>query len=145
MPAEFLEVNERIRIPAEELQFSFTRSGGPGGQNVNKVSTRAVLSWQVTESAALPGDVQARFLQKYSSRISAAGVLQLACSEYRTQQRNIEGCRQRLAALIDAVAVAPVQRRPTRPTRGSQHRRLEEKRQQSARKQSRRRPGGGDY
>ncbi len=145
MPAEFLEVNERIRIAMEELHFSFTRSGGPGGQNVNKVSTRAVLSWQVTESAALPQDVRNRFLQKYANRISSAGYLQLACSEYRTQQRNIEGCRQRLAELILAVAVAPVQRRPTRPTKGSQHRRLEQKRQQSVRKQSRRRPGSSDF
>jgi len=145
MRTEILEVNSGIRIPVDEFRFTFTRSGGPGGQNVNKVSTRAVLSWPVVESASLPEGVRSRFLKRFANRISAAGILQIACSDYRTQQRNIEGCLDRLKDLIRAVAAPPVQRRATRPTRGSQRRRLDEKKQKSARKQNRRKLGPGDY
>ncbi|MGB0742741.1 MAG: aminoacyl-tRNA hydrolase, partial [Planctomycetaceae bacterium] len=75
MRAEILEVNSKILIPVDEFRFTFTRSGGPGGQNVNKVSTRAVLSWPVVESASLPEGVRSRFLKRFANRISVAGIL----------------------------------------------------------------------
>ncbi|MBX7167910.1 MAG: aminoacyl-tRNA hydrolase [Pirellulales bacterium] len=133
-----LIVNRRIRIPDEELQFTFARSGGPGGQNVNKVNTKAVLHWDVTRSTGLPDDVRSRFLARYSRRITAEGSLVLTSQRYRTQLQNLADCRSKLAEMLAAVATAPVVRKATKPSKAVKRRRLEEKRHESAKKQSRR-------
>src|SRR5258708_38327476 len=119
-----LFVNERIGIPLAEFDWSYARSGGPGGQNVNKVSSKAVLRWPVTTRTSLPGDVRARFLQKFHTRITGEGDLVMASQEYRDQERNRQACLERLVAMLLQVAVAPTPRKVTRPSRGSKVRRV---------------------
>ena len=136
------EVTARIHIRDDEFHWSYARSGGPGGQNVNKVASKAILHWNVQATASLPPDVKHRFLAQQHTRINAEGELVLSSEKYRDQPRNVEDCLEKLrGAILQAVHV-PKKRRPTKPTRGSRERRLDAKRQQSARKASRRRPAG---
>ncbi|MBI2826821.1 MAG: aminoacyl-tRNA hydrolase [Planctomycetia bacterium] len=135
-----LIVNSRLRIPQDEIEFSYARSSGPGGQNVNKVSSKAMLRWPVATSASLPEDVRRRFLERYANRITGGGELVLASQRYRDQKRNVADCLDRLKAMLLTVATAPVPRKRTRPTRASGERRLEKKRGTSRKKQARRRP-----
>jgi ribosome-associated protein len=139
-----LFVNPRICIPLEEIDWSYARSGGPGGQNVNKVASKAVLRWPVTTSPSVPGDVRARFLQKFHTRITTEGDLVMASQEYRDQERNRQACLDRLVAMLLAVANPPTPRKATRPTRGSKVRRVEAKKRTSKTKSNRRRPGMDD-
>jgi len=139
-----LEVNRRIRIPLRELSFSFARSSGAGGQNVNKVNTKATLRWSVVDSASLPEDVRERFLARYRRRITREGTLVLTSQRFRDQGRNVADCIEKLRALLLEVATAPRSRRPTRPTRASRERRLQQKRGTGARKRMRQRPGHDD-
>ncbi|MFO0978824.1 MAG: alternative ribosome rescue aminoacyl-tRNA hydrolase ArfB [Planctomycetaceae bacterium] len=129
-----------IQIPDSEFTFTFTRSSGPGGQNVNKVNSRAVLVWDVTHSPSIPEDVRERFLARYSRRISKDGTLQVTSQRYRDQGRNVEDCRLKVSELVESVRLPPVQRKETKPSRGANQRRLVEKRVRSDRKQNRRRP-----
>ncbi|MBW3538698.1 MAG: aminoacyl-tRNA hydrolase [Planctomycetes bacterium] len=140
MDGERLEVNDAIAIPLDEIRFTYSRSSGPGGQNVNKVSTHARLRWSPAESPSLPDDVRERFLRKYHRRLSATGELTLTSDQHRHQRRNAAECLRRLREMLLAVARPPRKRRKTRPTRGSQERRLEHKRQTSERKRRRQPP-----
>ena len=137
---QLLVVTTRIQIPKEEFRFTFVRSSGPGGQNVNKVSTKARLHWMVVDSPSLDEAVKQRFLQKYRRRISTDGEFQLTSQRFRDQSRNVDDCLEKLRVMLAEVAVAPKPRKKTKPSRASQQRRLAEKRRQSARKQLRRRP-----
>jgi len=140
-----LVVNSQIQIPGAELSLSFARSAGPGGQNVNKVNSKAVLRWNVVKTTRLPYAAQSRFLEQFSSRINQVGELVLASDTYREQPRNVSACYEKLRQLILAVLVAPRVRHKTRPSRGSVERRLQKKQQASKRKQSRRfKPGNED-
>jgi ribosome-associated protein len=139
-----LEVTPAIRIPLDEFGWSFARSGGPGGQNVNKVASKAVLRWDFDHSPSVPEDVKARFRERFPSRLTTDGELVLASELTRDQGRNREDCLEKLAAMLRAAAVRPKVRRPTKPSKGAKRRRLEEKRRQSARKAGRRGPGGED-
>ena len=139
-----LQVNSRISIPDEELRFGFARSSGPGGQNVNKVASKATLHWSVTTSPSLPEDVRARFLSSYPSRITKEGDIVISSQEYRDQPKNIASCLDKLAEMIRQVAVAPKKRKPTKPTKGSKVRRLADKRLRSETKRGRSRPGSGE-
>ena len=132
-----LEVTPELRIPLAELQFTYARSSGPGGQNVNKVNSKAVMRWAVAASPSLPGAVRERFLRKYASRLTERGELVMASQRYRDAPRNAEDCRERLRAMLLAVAHPPKPRRPTRPTRGAVRRRLENKRRQGDKKSQR--------
>lgn len=136
-----LIVNSRIRIPDAELEWSFARSSGPGGQNVNKVSSKAVLRWHVAASSALPDDIRVRFNQRYASRLTTEGDLVLSSQRYRDQGRNIDDVRQKLIAMLEAVTVAPKKRRPTKPSKGSIARRRESKQAVAKKKQLRRNVG----
>jgi ribosome-associated protein len=135
-----LSINRRIQIPLSELQFTFARSGGPGGQNVNKVNSKAILRWPVVTSPSLPEDVRARFLQKYSHRLTGSGDFILTSQKYRDQDRNIDDCLEKLREIIAAVATPPVPRRPTKPSHASKQRRVQAKREISQKKQVRRPP-----
>jgi ribosome-associated protein len=142
--AVMLRVNDRISIPYTEFDFTFARSGGPGGQNVNKVNSKVTLRWDVTTSPTLPADVLARFRAKYHRRITKDGDLVMYSQRYRDQGRNVADCLEKLRELLLEVAVAPRTRRPTRRTKGSVQRRLKDKKQQSDKKHGRRRPTGDD-
>jgi len=126
-------------IPERELEFTFARSSGPGGQNVNKTETKATLRWAVAQSRALPADVHARFVRTFASRITTEGDLVLASQRHRDRLRNIDDCLEKLAAMLRAVAVPRRKRRPTRPGRGAVEKRLSEKKRRSGAKRERRR------
>lgn len=133
-----------ISIPDSEFQFTFVRSSGPGGQNVNKVSSKAVLRWHAVASASLTGGVRHRFLSRYGSRLTTDGELVISSQQFRDQGKNRDDCLEKLRAMIEAVAIAPKRRRKTKPSRASVERRLDEKRQHSGRKQQRRQRPGRD-
>ena len=139
-----LRVNNRISIPFTEFDFTFARSGGPGGQNVNKVNSKVTLRWAIVKSPTLPADVLTRFRAKYHRRITKEGDLVMTSQRYRDQGRNVADCLEKLRELLLEVAVAPRTRRPTRRTKGSVQRRLKGKKQQSEKKQNRRRPDADD-
>lgn len=139
-----LFVSHSIQIPRSEFEFTYARSSGPGGQNVNKVNSKAIMRWNVRQTNSLPTAVRARFLERYASRLTSEGHLILQSQKYRDQLRNTEDCLNRLRALILDVIRAPTKRRPTRPSRGSVERRLQNKKAKSERKKSRRRPTHDD-
>jgi ribosome-associated protein len=133
-----ITLNSRITIPESELRFSFARSGGPGGQNVNKVSSKATLHWDVVQSPSLPDDVKQRFLTKFKSRITTQGEIVITSQESRDQPKNIQLCLDKLRAMLMEVLVPPKKRRPTKPTKGSKVRRLNDKKNKSQTKANRR-------
>jgi ribosome-associated protein len=136
-----LVVTEVIRIPLEEFQFDFARSGGPGGQNVNKVASKAILRWTPATSPSLPEDVRARLLQAIGKRLTVEGELILTSQRTRDQARNVDDCLEKLRVLVLKAAQPPKPRRPTRPTLASKERRLEAKSRRSDVKRLRRSPG----
>lgn len=142
MPTEdsHLAVTPRLRIAVREFRWSVARSSGPGGQNVNKVNSKVILRWSPRETSHLPAEVLARFLARYGSRLTEEGELIVASERFRDQPKNRADCLEKLAQLIRTVAVAPKVRRPTKPSAGSQRRRLADKQQRSQTKQSRRKP-----
>ena len=133
-----LEVNQRISIPLKEFTYTFARSGGPGGQNVNKVNSKVTLHWDVTTSPSLPEDLRTRFLAQYARRINKEGMLVISSERYRDQGRNVSDCTNKLRDLILADATPPKRRRPTKPTKGSKERRLAGKREKAQKKEQRR-------
>ncbi|MEO5708734.1 MAG: alternative ribosome rescue aminoacyl-tRNA hydrolase ArfB [Nocardioidaceae bacterium] len=129
-----------VEIPAGELEWRFSRSSGPGGQSVNTADSRVELSFDIGRSPSLPDTLRTRLLARLAHRL-VDGVLTIAASEYRSQHRNREAARARLADLLsDASAPPAPRRRATRPTRGSKERRLAGKKRRSETKSLRRRP-----
>lgn len=126
-----------IVIPDSELVERFVRSAGPGGQNVNKVSTAVELRFDVAQSPSLPEPVRERLLARRDRRITTDGVLVINAQTFRTQDRNREDARDRLAIFIGHGLHVPKARVPTRPTRGSKERRLAGKRERGTIKQGR--------
>ncbi len=129
---------ELFRIPDREFQWSFVRSGGPGGQNVNKVASKAVLRWNLTASPSLPEDVKTRFRAQQRNRITTDGDLIVNSQRYRDQERNKDDCLEKLGAMILQAFVRPKPRKASKPSRASRERRLQVKRRRSKIKKSRR-------
>jgi ribosome-associated protein len=124
-------VTPRIVLDERELEETFVRASGPGGQNVNKLSTAVQLRFDVRRSPSLPDDVRARLERLTGSRLTGEGVLIIVAQRHRTQERNREDARERLVDLIRRAAVAPTPRRPTKPTLASKRRRLDSKARRS--------------
>lgn len=135
---EDLVVNNRLTIPGDELVASYSRSSGPGGQNVNKVNSRVTLRWQVGDQPRLPVDWQRRLLARHGNRVNREGEILVHSDRYRDQPRNLDDCRQRLVAWLLECEAAPRERKPTRPSFSSQRRRLDAKRRLSDKKSGRR-------
>jgi ribosome-associated protein len=137
-----LEITETIRLPEEELEWSYVRSGGPGGQNVNKVASKAVLRWPLAASPSVPEDVKARLRAREAKRVTTEGDLVLSSQRYRDQERNRADCLEKLCAMVRAAATVPKARKKTRPSRGAKERRLADKRHRSGTKAARRGAAG---
>jgi ribosome-associated protein len=127
-----IRVTSAISIDENELEERFIRASGPGGQNVNKLSTAVQLRFDVRRSPSLPDDVRTRLERLAGRRLTREGVLVIIAQRHRTQERNRQDALDRLIELIERATVAPVPRRPTKPTRGSRERRLESKKRRSS-------------
>src|ERR1700731_1369767 len=135
-----LEITPLLQIPDSEFAWSFARSGGPGGQNVNKVASKAVMRWDIAVSSALPEEVKIRLALQQKRYFTLDGSLIITSQRYRDQERNREDCLEKLRAIILQALAVPKARKKTRPSRGAKRRRLQDKKQRSDVKQNRRRP-----
>jgi len=137
-----VELPGGVRIPLAELDFAFVRSPGPGGQHVNKTSTRVELRFDLTGSPSLPAALRERARARLQSRLNADGELVIASSRHRSQMRNRVDCIDRFTETMAAAIKPPAPpRRRTRPGRGAIARRLDSKKKHSQKKTRRRRPG----
>jgi ribosome-associated protein len=133
-----IRITDRLSIDETELAESFIRASGPGGQNVNKLSSAVQLRFDVRHSPSLPDDVRTRLERLAGRRLTREGVLVITAQRHRTQERNRSDARERLIELIREAATPPVPRRPTRPTRASRERRIETKKRRATIKSLRR-------
>lgn len=140
-----LPITDSIAIPEDELEWSFARSGGPGGQNVNKVASKAVLRWKAAATTApIPPGAMARMKTIFPSRFTTEGDVVISSQEFRDQERNKDACLLKLAEMVRAALVEPAVRKKTKPSKGAKKRRVADKRRASAKKQSRRVSGSDD-
>jgi ribosome-associated protein len=135
-----IQITPELSIDESEIQESFIRSSGPGGQNVNKVSTGVQLRFNVVNSSSLPVDVKERLVKLGGSRLTADGVLVIDAHRFRTQEHNRRDALSRLVDLIARAAQAPRRRVKTLPSQASRLRRLEQKRRRGEIKKMRRQP-----
>lgn len=137
-------VTRTLVLPAAELRERFSRSGGPGGQGVNTADSRVELSFDLAASPSIPEHLKRRMLDRLQTRL-VDGVLTIAASEHRAQLQNRAAARERLAAILrSAAAPPPPVRRPTKPTKGSQERRIASKKRRADTKRGRGRSGSWD-
>lgn len=139
-----LQINDSVTIPAGELGFKTSRAGGPGGQHVNKTSSRVTLEWNVETSASISKLEKLRIYKALGGRINSEGVFQISVDESRSQHANRELARRRFAELLKDALKVQKKRVKTRPTLASKTRRVDAKRKTSGKKQMRGRPGQDD-
>ena len=137
MARSAIKITDEIELGPDEVAVTFIRASGPGGQNVNKVSTKVILVFDVRASRVLSPAVKARLLKISVGRLDAEGRVVMRSQKTRNRIRNLEDARERLAELIRKARHVPKRRRPTKPTRGSKRRRVEGKRRQSDKKRDR--------
>ncbi|MBN1394031.1 MAG: aminoacyl-tRNA hydrolase [Pirellulales bacterium] len=135
-----LIIANQLRIPLREFEFTYSRSSGPGGQNVNKLNTKALLRWRATASSSLPESVLKRLKEKYPRRITSDGDLLIASQRFRDAGRNTADCLEKLRLMLVEAAKPVKSRKTTRPTRASVRRRIEHKRRHARKKIQRRGP-----
>ncbi|HMK70461.1 MAG TPA: alternative ribosome rescue aminoacyl-tRNA hydrolase ArfB [Xanthobacteraceae bacterium] len=133
-----IRVTAEIGIDEREIEESFVRASGPGGQNVQKVATAVQLRFDVRHSPSLTDEVRARLEKLAGARLTRDGVLVIIAQRHRTQARNREDALERLIDLIRRAAIAPLKRRPTKPTRAARERRIEAKKRRAGLKRQRR-------
>ena len=136
--ADLLSITPALRLDPAELTLSFIRASGPGGQNVNKVSTAVELRFDIAHSPSLPAAVRARLMRLAGRRLTKDGVLVIRAERFRTQEQNRKDARDRLAELVRRATFVPRRRIATRPTRASNERRIEAKVRRSTIKRGRR-------
>ena len=136
-PENLLPINASLSIPRGELDVRVSRSGGAGGQHVNKTSSRVEIFWNVRTSRALTDEQRARLTERLSPKLTTEGSIRVVASDMRSQSRNREIAEERLAELIRRALVVPKKRRATRPTRAAKEARLEGKKRQSSKKRER--------
>lgn len=132
-----LTISRQISIPESELSERFTRADGPGGQHVNRTESAVELRFDVARSPSLPEDVRTRLLARHDRRLTAEGMLVIQARRFRDRERNREDARERLVEIIRGALAAPKRRVPTRPTRASRERRLEQKQRRGQTKRGR--------
>lgn len=139
-----IPITDEIALEDGELEFSFIRASGPGGQNVNKVSSAVQMRFDARGSPSLANDVSTRLQKLAGARLTLDGVIVITANRHRTQERNRADAVQRLADLIAKAAVVPVKRKPTKPTKAAKARRLDAKSRRAGVKNLRGKPGDGD-
>lgn len=144
MSERAIEIIPGVTIDPEELEESFIRSGGPGGQNVNKVATAVQLRFDVRNSPSLPPYVRRRAEQLAGSRLTKDGVIVLTANSWRTQSQNREDARKRLVELLQKATQRPKMRRPTKPSRAARTKRMDRKTKRGALKKTRGKSGFDD-
>ena len=132
-----LRVGTKIRIPAHELDEQASRSGGPGGQHVNKTSNRVTLRWNVMKSRSLNEDQRTRLLARLDARLTRSGDLIVHVDGHRSRRRNLDEARERLVSILAEALEVPRARRPTAPSRAARRRRMDDKRHRSNLKRDR--------
>jgi ribosome-associated protein len=133
-----IHVSEWIEIPLSELQVSFTRSSGPGGQHVNKTSTRVEIAFDLAHSPSIRDDDRAWMMERLRSKLDTEGILHIAAQEYRSQLRNRQAAVDRLEELLRQAIQRPKKRKKSKPSRSAVERRLESKKHESEKKRERR-------
>ena len=132
-----LPIAPDVAIPLDEIELTFTRAGGPGGQNVNKVASKAVLRFDLAHAPSIPEPLRARALRRLASRLTVKGELVLSCATSRDQSRNRAAVLERLRTLLAAAVIPPKPRRPTKPSAAARERRLAAKKARGALKRER--------
>ena len=132
-----LKINSNLKVDETEFDFSFARSSGPGGQNVNKVNTKAIMKWDIDACKTVSLAVKDRFKAKFKNRIQSDGLVLISSDKFRSQEMNVKSCIEKLGEFLASVATAPKNRKATKPTRASKEKRINTKKQRSDTKKNR--------